>query len=101
MPGRAPGGTTKTSVFALDETGSNWNKIPFNERGGGCGGSMRSACIGLVFKDLNKLVAVALESGRITHHNPIAYLGSVVSSCFTFFALQKINPEIWGALLFE
>lgn len=62
---------------------------------------MRSACIGLVFGDLDRIIGVSVEAGRITHHNPIAYLGSVVSSCFTHFALRKVDPSVWGALLFE
>lgn len=51
MSGRAPGKTTGKSVQVLDSNGSNWNKIPFNSRAYGCGGSMRSACIGLVYFD--------------------------------------------------
>ena len=101
MGGRAPGGTTKAIVFKLSQNGEDWKGIMYNDRGGGCGAAMRSACIGLVFEDLDRVIAVSIQSGRITHHNPIAYLGAVVSSCFTYFALKKINPLTWGALLFE
>ncbi len=51
MSGRAPGKTTGKSIMVLNADGSNWNKIPFNDRGCGCGASMRSACIGLAFYD--------------------------------------------------
>jgi len=61
---------------------------------------MRSACIGLVFDNIDKVVEVSLEAGRLTHHNPIGYLGSVVSACFTFYAINGVEPERWGALLF-
>ena len=57
MPGRAAGMTCKRSVDKLYEDGSNWQVIGFEKNGGGCGGSMRAACIGLLFKsDIQKLV---------------------------------------------
>ena len=49
MAGRAPGNTCMKSINFLDKNGGNWNKIPYNDHAGGCGGAMRSACIGLVF----------------------------------------------------
>lgn len=59
---------------------------------------MRSACIGLVFyDDIEKLIAVAIQSGRITHHNPCAYLGSVIAAYFTALAIKDISPNLWVA----
>lgn len=49
MSGRAPGKTCMKSIHILDKDGKNWNQIPYNDRAGGCGGSMRSACIGLAY----------------------------------------------------
>jgi ADP-ribosylarginine hydrolase len=49
MSGRAPGKTCMKSIMILNADGSNWDKIPFRDRSVGCGGSMRSACIGLVY----------------------------------------------------
>lgn len=60
MTGRAPGKTTGKSVSILQEDGENWNKIPYNDRAAGCGAAMRSACIGLAFKDINKVIAVSV-----------------------------------------
>jgi ADP-ribosylarginine hydrolase len=50
---------------------------------------MRAACIGLLyFQDIKKLVKVSIETGRITHHNPLGYLGAVVAAYFTALALK-------------
>ena len=57
MPGRAAGITCKRSVDKLYYDGSNWDTIMFDQRGGGCGASMRAACIGLAYhNELQKLV---------------------------------------------
>ena len=62
---------------------------------------MRAACIGMFYrKDLNKLIGVTIETGRITHHNPVGYLGALVSSYFTLLALENIAPEMWLAKFF-
>jgi ADP-ribosylarginine hydrolase len=96
MQGRAPGATCISSANKLKSDGSNWDVITFSERGGGCGASMRSACIGLYFyDDIDKLIAVSIESGRITHHNPLGYLGAFVAALFTAFAIQNIDPREW------
>jgi ADP-ribosylarginine hydrolase len=98
MAGRAPGRTTGKSIMILSENGENWNKIPYNDRACGCGASMRSACIGLAYyNDIDKLVALGIESGRITHHNPCAYLASMMSSYFTALAVKGVDPNAWIA----
>ncbi len=62
---------------------------------------MRSACIGLAFyTDTKKLVALSIEAGRITHHNPVGYLGSMVSSYFTALAVKNVSPNKWISYLF-
>lgn len=102
MGGRAPGKTCMKALSIIEEDASNWNKIPFAElKGGGCGAAMRSACIGLFLRaDLEKLIGLSIEAGRITHHNPIGYLGSVIAAYFTALALKKVPPETWVAHLF-
>jgi len=98
MAGRAPGRTCMKSIQILNEDGVNWNKIPYNTRSVGCGGSMRSACIGLVYSKPNQiydLIKISIEAGRITHHNPIGYLGSMVSSFFTALSIQEVHPRFW------
>lgn len=103
MAGRAPGKTCMKTLSIIDEQASNWNKIPYSQlKGGGCGASMRAACIGLFYRtDLEKLIAVSIETGRITHHNPVGYLGALISAYFTFLALNNLPPESWVAKLFD
>ena len=93
MDGRAPGSTCIRSAAKLNSEGSNWKVITFQKNGGGCGASMRAACIGLYFwNDPQKLMKVSIETGRTTHHNPLGYLGSFVAALFTYFAIKNISP---------
>jgi ADP-ribosylarginine hydrolase len=102
MAGRAPGKTCMKTLSIIDEDASNWNKIPYSQlKGGGCGASMRAACIGLFYQqDITKLIAVSIETGRITHHNPVGYLGALVSAYFTYLAIKAVPPEQWIGKLF-
>eukprot|EP00698_Gefionella_okellyi_P010997 TRINITY_DN2885_c0_g1_i2.p1 TRINITY_DN2885_c0_g1~~TRINITY_DN2885_c0_g1_i2.p1 ORF type:complete len:417 (+),score=73.39 TRINITY_DN2885_c0_g1_i2:102-1352(+) len=104
MTGRAPGKTTMRMCRVLNADGSNWNAIPFNERGGGCGAAMRAMCIGLRYphtKDLPQLIAVAVESGRLTHNHPTGYLGAYCAALFTSYAVQNIPPSCWAGLMLQ
>ena len=63
---------------------------------------MRSACLGLAYHQPEHediLIALGVESGRITHHNPIGYLGSLASAFMTALAIRRIDPKLWLAHL--
>ena len=102
MKGRAAGKTCAQAVSQLYEDGSNWDSLKFHKKAGGCGASMRAACIGLLYsKDIPKLVEISIETGRTTHHNPIGYLASLVSAYFTALAVRGEDPESWLYFLFK
>ena len=104
MSGRAPGITTGQGVEKLRPSVRGGYRIPYNPSGGGCGAAMRSAPIGLRFyrpEQLEDLVAVAVESGRMTHNCPTGYLGSVATALFVSYAIQRKPINSWGKGLMD
>jgi len=99
MRGRAAGITTTSSIRKLKPNQVNGYHIAFDLAGGGCGAAMRAACIGLYFpreNQLEDLIAVGVESGRMTHHHPTGYIGGVVAALFTSYAIQKKTGSRMG-----
>ncbi|CAJ0966980.1 unnamed protein product [Ranitomeya imitator] len=104
MEGRKPGPTSILGTSQLSPGEPGGYKIPFNPSATGCGAAMRSMCIGLRFprpSERSLLVAVSVESGKMTHNHPTGYLGSLASALFTSLAVQRVPLEQWGLRLLE
>ena len=100
MTGRAPGLTCSSKIHLLKPHTKGGCVIPFDRKGGGCGAAMRAAPIGLYYwrpEQLDQLVAVSIESGRMTHHHPTGYLGSLAVALFVSYSVQKRPIREWGA----
>jgi len=101
---RAPGKTEQRGIKLIDADGANWRAKPFDSGALGCGAAMRSPCIGLLFREpeqLPTLVAVAIETCRLTKTHPLGYLGGVCAATFTAFAMQGRPIVTWGPRFIE
>ena len=93
---RHPGNATYDSLEI--QKNIQWNELPYNSRTIGNGSAMRSGCIGIFYpgsQNRRILIALAVESSRITHNSAIAILGAITAALFTAYALEKIAINLW------
>ncbi len=96
---REPGITTVKQI-------TNHEKSSFAEEydpmGGGNGAAMRSSVVGLVFhKDLDALVSHSISLAKLTHNNPIGYLGALNAAYFVYLAINNEHLHKWPYKLVE
>ncbi|KAI7796748.1 putative Protein ADP-ribosylarginine hydrolase-like [Triplophysa rosa] len=104
MEGRKPGPSSILGISQLRPGIEGGFRILYNPEGTGCGAAMRSMCIGLRYprpEQLSSLVAVAVETGRMTHPHPTGFLGAVASALFVAYAVQRRPVVTWGLGLLE
>lgn len=102
MDGRGPGIQCGVAMSKLKK--GLWNGIAYSNSGGGCGASMRTMCLGLVFSLPEQrpwLIASSIEASRMTHNHPTGFLGGVVSAAFTAYAVRKLPVVQWGRTFLE
>ncbi|KAL4231315.1 hypothetical protein ACF0H5_008895 [Mactra antiquata] len=104
MDNRAPGNTSSSMCAKLQPERAEGYQMPFNPTGRGCGAAMRAMCIGLRYpklRDIEDLIEVSIESGRMTHHHPTGYLGALATALFASYAVQDKPLKEWGAGLID
>lgn len=80
------------------KNGKDWRSFEFDPMGGGNGAAMRNNCIGLAFhgeENRDKLIRYAINSSKMTHVNPIGWLGGLSTALFTAFILENIHIHKW------
>lgn len=95
-------GNTTFNYFKKLKQNENWKNFEFDPNGGGNGSAMRCNCIGLAFfgeENRQKLIKYAINSSKMTHVNPIGWLGGLSTALFTAFAIENIQIYKWIKLL--
>mmetsp|Transcript_30758 Transcript_30758/g.80496 ORF Transcript_30758/g.80496 Transcript_30758/m.80496 type:complete len:412 (-) Transcript_30758:6089-7324(-) len=92
MKDRAPGQQCIDSLKWY--TKGSRDPIPFSPQAGGCGASMRTAYLGLVYEK-NTAAILALETSRLTHPHPTGYLGGWCNAMFTSYLLDGLPVSKW------
>lgn len=94
---RLMGLTTKKYIEQL-KLGNDWKSFKYDNNAGGNGCAMRTLCIGLAFhgsKNRDKLIRYSINSSKMTHPNPIGWLGGLCSAMFVAFVIENIDIKLW------
>jgi ADP-ribosylarginine hydrolase len=100
-PERAAGLSTLRSIaflkkIILTKKKSYFKLIPFDDRMGGNGASIRTGPIGIYYaNDIDKLISTSIIASRLTHNIPVGYLGGLISALFASYAFKGINSWSW------
>ena len=93
---RDPGIVTVNSLNI--QKNIEWDRLYYDKSAIGNGSVMRCGCIGILYPGSHNrkfLIALAIESSRITHNSATAILGSIVAALFTAYAVEKIAINLW------
>jgi ADP-ribosylarginine hydrolase len=91
-PIRGSGFTTLNNLKKIIDK----QNIVYDKQYGGNSPTIRAIPIGLVFyNDIDQLIKVSIETGRLTHNYIYGYMGSFIGALFTSFAFKKIMPWEW------
>lgn len=94
--------TKKSLNRFIDNKKLKWYNYGYSREAGGCGPAIRCIPIGYFFSEIenrDKLMRLSIQSSRITHNNPMGYLGGFSSSLFISLALNKVEPIKWLDIL--
>jgi ADP-ribosylglycohydrolase len=97
-PDLGAGATSKGAALKL-KAGFRWSKASIKSKT--CGSLMRVGIIGFIYQnDPEKLMNVALFSGRITHSHPVSDAASIAGAYAVKLALDGLEPrEMFEPLL--
>uniref|UniRef100_A0A4W4FN60 Inactive ADP-ribosyltransferase ARH2 n=1 Tax=Electrophorus electricus TaxID=8005 RepID=A0A4W4FN60_ELEEL len=93
--GRAPDPSTVEGCAHLKPN----NFLLTVPQGSGSGAATKAMCVGMRYwqpERLDTLVEVSIETGRMTHHHPIGFLGALCTALFTSYAMQGKPVVTWG-----
>lgn len=90
-PDLGAGATTRCAALNLRD-GIHWSESGIRSKT--CGSLMRAGILGFIYRnDPEKLVKVALISGRITHSHPVSDAASIAGAYAVKLALDGLEPE--------
>lgn len=91
---RYPGNITMKYLSLLKR--KDWHPFNFDDMAGGNGCSMRTLCIGIYFHNkLDNLIRYSINSSKMTHPNPIGWMGGLLSAYMAYCAVNHKPINEW------